>query len=67
MDILTGLAIFLILWGAACIYVALGKPKWVWNTGKLRGFVELIGEKGTTIFLIVVGAIAILGGILIYL
>lgn len=65
MDTLTIIAVFLIAWGALTLLVGLLKPKAVWSIGKVQGFVQLIGETGTTIFFGVVGAAALIGGVLI--
>ena len=65
MDILMIIAIALILYGLACLYIGLAKPKAIWQLGKLQGFVQLLGEKGTVIMLLVLAAGTILGGIAI--
>lgn len=67
MDILTVVGIILVLYGIACFYIALAKPKAVWNLGKIRGFVELLGERGTVILLVVLGLGTLIGGILLIL
>ena len=63
MDILTYLAIFLILYGLACLYVGLARPKAIWSLGKLQGFVQLLGEKGTVAMLVILGIATLVGGI----
>lgn len=63
MDGLTIFALFLILWGLGTIAVAVFKPKNIWELGKLRGFVELLGEKGATIFFSAAGLTALGGGV----
>ncbi len=67
MDILIILAIFLILYGLACLYIGLTKPKAIWNLGKLQGFVQLLGEKGTVMMLVVLGIATLAGGIFLLL
>lgn len=67
MDILTLLAIFLILYGLACLYVGLAKPKAIWRLGKFKGFIQLLGEKGTVIMLVVLGIACLGGGIALLL
>lgn len=67
MDLLTIIAVFLILYGLACFYVALAKPEAIWRLGKLQGFVQLLSEKGTVIMLLVLGAAALVGGLAILL
>ena len=65
MDILTIFAIFLILYGLACLYVGLARPKAIWSLGKLQGFVQLLGEKGTVIMLVVLGIATLAGGVVL--
>ena len=65
MDWVTGLGIFLVIYSVLCFIVAFVKPKWVWETGKLRGFVEILGETGTVIMLVVIGIVTLVGGIAI--
>ena len=62
---MTYLAIFLILWGAGTASVAYFKPEKIWQIGKIQGFVQLIGDQGTTILFSVLGVAAFVGGILI--
>ncbi len=66
MDILTILAIFLVLYGLACLYVGLAKPKAIWSLDKLQGFVQLLGEKGTVIMLAILGLATLAGGIFLF-
>ncbi len=65
MDILTILGWFLVVWGVSTLLVAVLKPAAVWKLGKIQGFVQLLTEKGTVIFFGIVGAAAVLGGILL--
>lgn len=58
MDIITTLGFVLIAYGAVTLYVALLKPKWVWELGKIEGFVQLLGEKGTVVLFSVVALAA---------
>lgn len=67
MDILTIVGIILVLYGLACFYIALAKPKAVWKLGKIQGFIELLGENGTVILLVVLGLGTLVGGILLIL
>lgn len=67
MDILTGVGALMVLYGLACGYIALAKPKAIWNTSKLQGFVQLLGEKGTVILLLVVAAGTLIGGVALLL
>ena len=63
MDTLTIIAYVLILYGIATILLAIFKPKSIWNLGKIQGFVQLLSEKGTVIFFMVIGIATIVGGI----
>ena len=63
MDFFFYLSLFLILWGAGTLFVALRKPAAVWKLGKIQGFVQLLGEKGTVIFFVFIGVATIAGGI----
>jgi hypothetical protein len=65
MDFLTGLAYFLIVWGAATLGLAIFRWDFLWKIGKVQGFVQLLGEKGTSIFFGIAGGAAIVGGVLI--
>jgi len=67
MDWIMALGIFLVVYSVLCFLVAFAKSKCVWETGKLRGFVELIGETGTVIMLAVIGIVTLVGGVLILL
>lgn len=62
------LGIFLEVYGLLCIVLGIFKqPAAIWNTGKIQGFVKIIKETGTRIFLAVWGAGAIAGGIALIL
>lgn len=67
MDILTIVGIILVLYGLACLYIALAKPQAIWKLGKIQGFIQLLGEKGTVILLVVLGVGTLIGGILLIL
>ena len=67
MDWIMAIGIFLVVYSVLCFLVAFAKPKWVWETGKLRGFVELIGVTGTVIMLAVIGTVTLVSGLLILL
>lgn len=58
------LGLFLLVYGIFVFYIALTKkPDKIWNMGKIQGFVKILGEKGTVIFFIVWGVIALAVGI----
>lgn len=50
------LAIFLVLYGVFCLILSLTKkPAKVWNMGKIQGFVKIMGNVGTQIFIFIFG------------
>jgi len=53
------LAIVLIAYGAFCVAVGIFKIGVIWKMGKIQGFVKVLGEAGTRIFLAVWGLIAL--------
>ena len=59
------LGIFLILWGCATFLVAVIKPKALWQMGKIQGFIKLLGDGGTMILFIIMGVIAVGGGVIL--
>ncbi len=63
MDILTIVGILLILYGLACFYIGLAKPQAIWKMGKIQGFVQLLGEKGTVAMMLILGVATLGGGI----
>lgn len=67
MNTLTIIAIALILYGLACLYVGLARPQAFWKLGKFQGFVQLLGEKGTIVMLMIIAAATLIGGIAILL
>ena len=54
---------FLVIYGALVLYAAFAKPSWIWNTGKVQGFVKLLKERGTVILFVVIGVAALAGGV----
>jgi len=65
---LTGLQIFgiaLLIYGIISLIIGLFKPKKLWQTAKIQAFVRLIGNTGTVIMMLLLGAVT--GGIGIYL
>jgi len=63
MDTITIIAYALIIYGIIAIALAYFKPKSIWKIGKIQGFVQLLGEKGTVIFFDLIGIATIAGGI----
>jgi len=57
------LGIFLAVWGVAVEAIAVIKPAAVWKLGKIQGFIQLMGDTGTTIFFVIIGLAALGGGI----
>lgn len=50
-----------LVWSAATLFVAIAKPRSVWQLGKLQGFVKILGETGATLF---VGGAGLAAGVL---
>jgi carbohydrate-selective porin OprB len=67
MNALHIFAAILILYALLCLATALAKPVAIWRTGKLQGFVQLLGERGTVILLNAAGLIALVAGIMLLL
>jgi len=65
MDLTTALGIVLIIYAVICFYIGFFKPAWLWDTGKITGFVKLLGQQGTVILLGVAGGLSLAGGILL--
>lgn len=57
-----------LLYGLTCLSISLAKPAAIWRLGKIQGFVQLIGEKGTTALIFGLGVgTAIAGTYLLWL
>ena len=65
MELAAIIGLFLIVWGALTVLVAVLRPKTIWNLGKIQGFVQLLTERGAVIFFSVVGLAAVVGGLLL--
>ena len=53
------LGLFLILYGLLCVVLGFTKkPGVIWNMGKIQGFVKILSEVGTQIFVAVFGLVA---------
>ncbi len=48
--------IFCMAWAVITAIVAFAKPRGLWESGKLAGFVKMLGNTGTTIMLLVLAA-----------
>ena len=46
-------------YGIFAVFVALKKPEKIWNMGKVKGFIEKFGERGTQVWFCVFGAVLI--------
>ena len=62
-SLILGLA--LVLWGLATLITALVKPRAIWRTWKIQGFVQLLTETGAVILFLVLGTLAVAGGIFV--
>jgi hypothetical protein len=58
MNGLALLGLFLVLYAVLVVFLAIKKPKSIWEMGKIKFFIKLLGEKGTVIFFFVIAAIA---------
>jgi len=63
MNGLALLGLFLILYAGVVVVLAVKKPKSIWEMGKIRLFIKLLGDTGTVIFFYVVAAAALGCGI----
>ena len=63
MNGLALLGIVLIAYAALVFYVAIKKPDSMWDINKIRAFRSKLGDKGTVIFFMIWGVIALGFGI----
>ena len=63
MNGLALLGLFLILYSVVVVVLAIKKPKSIWEMGKIKGFIKLLGEKGAVIFFFVWAAVSLGFGI----
>ena len=59
------LGIILVIYGAFCIAALLLRFPFVYNNGKAKLFIKMIGKTGFDILILVFGLAALIGGILI--
>ena len=48
--------IFCMLWAVASTIIAIARPKGLWESGKIAGFVKMLGNTGTTVMILVISA-----------
>lgn len=63
MNGLALLGLFLILYSVIVVVLAIKKPKSIWEMGKIKFFIKLLGDKGTVIMFYVIAAVALGFGI----
>jgi hypothetical protein len=63
MNGLALLGLFLILYAILVVVLAIKKPKSIWEMGKIKFFIKLLGDKGTVIMFYVIAAVALGFGI----
>ena len=63
MNGLALLGLVLVLYAALVFFVAIKKPDSLWDMNKIRAFRSKLGDKGTVIFFLIWGAIALGFGI----
>ena len=54
------LGVLLVLYSLAVVAIALLKPKAIWNMKKIQFFRNRFGEKGTVVFFLVWGVVALI-------
>jgi len=57
------LGIVLIAYAGFCVFAALKKPPAIWEMGKIKLFRKFLGETGTVVMFLVIGAVALGFGI----
>ena len=57
------LGLFLILYAGIVIFLAIKKPKSVWEMSKIKFFIKYLGESGTVYFFYIWAALAAVIGI----
>jgi hypothetical protein len=63
MDGLALLGLFFILYSVVVVVITIKKPKSIWEMGKIKFFIKLLGDKGTVIFFYIFAAAALGCGI----
>jgi hypothetical protein len=59
MNGLALLGLFLILYAIVVVILAIKKPKSIWDMGKIKFFLKVLGDKGTVIMFYVIAAVAL--------
>lgn len=57
------LGLFLVLYALIVFWISMKKPAKVWRMGKIQGFVKILGDLGTQVFLAIFGLAALGVGI----
>ena len=63
MNGLALLGLILILYAVVVVVLAVKKPKSIWEMGKIKLFIKLLGDKGTLVLFYVIAAVALGFGI----
>ena len=63
MNGLALLGLILILYSVVVVVLAIRKPKSIWEMGKIKAFIKVLGEKGTVIMFYLIAAVALGFGI----
>lgn len=63
MKLFVLLGILAICYGVVVFYIAFKKPKKIWEMTKIKGFIKVLGEKGTIIFFYIWGILFVGVGI----
>ena len=57
------MGLILILYAVVVVVLAIKKPKSIWEMGKIKMFIKLLGDKGTVVMFYVIAAVALGFGI----
>lgn len=57
------LGILAFVYAGLVFFITIKKPKVIWDMAKIKGFRKVLGERGTVIFFIIWGLLAIALGI----
>ena len=63
MNGLALLGLFLILYSIVVVILAIKRPKSIWEMGKIRFFIKLLGDRGTVVLFYVIAGVALGFGI----
>ncbi len=59
MNGLALLGLILILYSVVVVVLTVKKPKSIWEMGKIKAFIKVLGERGTVILFYIIAAVAL--------